>query len=138
MAEDPCHRDDLPRASSRRAIPDSIERVSSPSLNGRTFKMLSSTASAVDPKDPSIFHYHERDGIIWGDYTGDTVSFGRFVGTRTGDEIAVTFAHQGIVDGAVTSGTGRSRVEMREGRVALVEDFELDGVAHVSVCIESD
>nr|WP_179549283.1 hypothetical protein [Herbiconiux flava] len=99
--------------------------------------MESSTNSAVDPASPSRFHYFEREGVIWGDYDGDTVTFGRFVGTRTGDALQVSFVHQMLDGVTVVSGTGGSRVELdAEGRVRLVEDFEIDGVDHVSICVE--
>jgi len=109
----------------------------STSLDGRTFKMISSTASVVDPESPSVFEYRERDGIVWGDYTGDTVTFGRFVGTREGDRLRISFVHRLVVDGTVVAGTGESDVRVRDGRLALVEEFEIDGAAHESVCIEA-
>ncbi|MCS5714238.1 hypothetical protein NVV95_06685 [Herbiconiux sp. CPCC 205716] len=113
------------------------EAPTAPSLDGREFVMESSTNSAVDPASPSRFHYFERDGVIWGDYVGDTVTFGRFVGTRSGDALQVSFVHQ-LLDGeTIVSGTGGSRVELdATGRVRLVEDFEIDGVDHVSICVE--
>ena len=99
--------------------------------------MTSSTNSAVNAESPSRFRYSERDGVIWGDYEGDTVTFGRFVGTRTGNALDVTFAHVMLDDGSVVTGTGASRVESDpEGRLRLVEDFVLDGVDHVSICVE--
>ena len=39
--------------------------------------MVSSTESEVDPSSPTIFDYHERDGMIWGEYEGDTVRIGQ-------------------------------------------------------------
>ncbi|GAB3040332.1 hypothetical protein GCM10027052_21700 [Parafrigoribacterium mesophilum] len=53
-----------------------------PSLNGRRFVMESSTNSIVDATSASHFRYFERDGVVWGDYDGDTVTFGHFVGAR--------------------------------------------------------
>ena len=66
--------------------------------------MVSSTTSAVDPESPSIFEYFERDGAIWGGYEGDTVTFGKFVGTRTGDTIWVSFVHVLKADGTAFDG----------------------------------
>ncbi len=107
-----------------------------PSLDGRRFKMTSSTNSRVDPESPSTFLYHERDGVIWGDYEGDTVTFGRFVGRREGQRLSVEFVHVLVSDGTVVSGDGESRVELRPEGLSLVEAFELDGVQHESVCVE--
>jgi hypothetical protein len=107
-----------------------------PSLDGRRFVMESSTNSAVDPDSPSHFSYFERDGVIWGDYDGDTVTFGRFVGTRVGDELAVSFAHVMVADGSVVTGTSGSFVEATAGGIRLIENFRIGDVDHVSICVE--
>jgi hypothetical protein len=99
--------------------------------------MESSTNSIVDPASPSHFRYFERDGVIWGDYDGDTVTFGQFVGTREGNYLQVSFVHVLVADGQVVTGTGGSVVEPLPGEaVRLVEHFQIDGTDHVSICIE--
>lgn len=111
--------------------------ASLPSLDGRRFRMVSSTTSAVDPDAPSEFTYWERDGAIWGDYTGDTVTFGRFVGTRTGDTIWVSFVHVLVADGSVVTGDGESELELTDdGLIRLVEHYEMHGAPQLSVCEE--
>jgi hypothetical protein len=102
--------------------------------------MDSSTASTVDPASPSRFRYSERDGVVWGDYDGDTVTFGRFVGTRSGDLLDVSFVHVLVEGGSVVTGSSRSTVRAadRDGGIRLVEDFRIGDVDHVSVCVEVD
>jgi hypothetical protein len=108
-----------------------------PSLDGRAFKMVSSTTSAVDSDAPSVFHYFERGGLIWGEYTGDTVSFGRFVGTREGDGIRISFGHVLKEDGQVVTGSGASDIEVTDdGLLRLVEHYEMHGAPQLSVCVE--
>ncbi|WP_245647362.1 hypothetical protein [Microbacterium hydrocarbonoxydans] len=108
-----------------------------PSLDGRRFLMVSSTTSAVDATSPSEFVYWERDGAIWGEYSGDTVTFGRFVGTRTADTIWVSFVHVLVADGSVVTGDGESELELTEdGRIRLVEHYEMHGLPQLSVCEE--
>jgi hypothetical protein len=106
------------------------------SLDGRVFDMVSSTASRVDPDSPTRFRYSESAGVIWGDYVGDTVAEGRFVGTRDGDRVAVSFVHALVADGSRVSGTAESRIEVGETGLRLVEDFDVDGRPQVSVCAE--
>lgn len=98
--------------------------------------MESSTNSEVNPESPSRFRYFERDGVIWGDYDGDTVTFGRFVGTRVDDRLWVTFAHVMAADASVVTGTGNSTVQGAEQGMRLIEKFRIDDVDHVSVCVE--
>ncbi|MEV6866479.1 hypothetical protein AB0M44_36485 [Streptosporangium subroseum] len=107
-------------------------------LNDRRFVMVSSTASAVDPDGPTEFAYRESGGIIWGDYTGDTVVHGHFVGTRDGDRIELTYVHL-TKNGDRAGGQSSSRIEtLPDGRLNLVEEFQFagDDTAHVSVCTE--
>ncbi len=109
-----------------------------PSLDGRVFDLVSSTASRVDPDAPTRFRYSEADGVVWGDYRGDTVREGRFVAVRRADEIDVSFVHA-LVEGGVVSGAATSRIEPdpdRPDALRLVEDFEVDGAQHRSVCTE--
>ncbi|MDQ1530867.1 MAG: hypothetical protein QOE37_972 [Microbacteriaceae bacterium] len=107
------------------------------SLDGRTFLMASSTASRVDPDAPTRFRYHEAAGVLWGEYTGDTVAEGRFVGVRTGDSIRVSFVHSLAEGGAPVIGAAVSRIERTaDGLLRLVEDFEVAGEPQVSVCVE--
>lgn len=105
-------------------------------LDGRVFDLVSSTASRVDPEAPTRFRYHEARGVVWGEYVGDTVAEGRFVGTRDGARLTVSFVHALVAGGAPVSGDAVSRVETGEDGLRLVEDFEVDGAAHVSVCAE--
>lgn len=118
-------------------IDDVTATATLPSLDGRRFRMVSSTTSAVDPESPSIFEYFERDGAIWGGYEGDTVTFGKFVGTRAGDTIWVSFVHVLKADGTVVTGDGESELELTDdGGIRLVEHYEMHGLPQLSVCEE--
>ena len=117
-------------------MPVIIIRMPSESLHGRTFKLVSSTASIVNADEPTVFHYSEEDGVIWGDYVGDTVSHGRFVGRRVHDSLDVWFAHHRLADDVVLTGKSSSTIRSDNGLLSLVERFEINGVDHESVCIE--
>lgn len=99
--------------------------------------MVSSTASRVHPESPTRFAYTERDGVLWGDYARDTVSIGRFVGTRTDRRVEISFVHR-TLDGAVVTGSATSVLSVGDdGLLLLTEDFVgPDGADHVSVCRE--
>ena len=105
-------------------------------LDGRRFAMVSSTASAVNPSAPTVFDYHERDGMIWGEYQGDTVRVGRFVGVRTGALVAIRFTHVVDATDEVVSGAAESRIEQHADGLRLVEDFRTADGDQVSVCAE--
>ncbi|MDO5662093.1 MAG: hypothetical protein Q4G40_05315 [Brachybacterium sp.] len=109
-----------------------------PSLDGLTFRLHSSTTSKVDPDSPSTFHYRERDGVVWGDYDGDTVTFGRFIGTREGDGISVRFVHVLAATGNVITGQGTSAIERDAATdtLRLIEHYEMHGAPQRSVCVQ--
>lgn len=107
-----------------------------PSLDGRAFAMVSSTASAVDDAAPTVFRYHERDGMVWGEYDGDTVRLGRFVGSRRADQVSLAFVHLLGETGELISGDAHSTVRLApDGAVELIETFG-EGGTHTSVCRE--
>src|SRR5690625_3528739 len=102
-----------------------------------TFAMVSSTASEVDPHAPTSFDYHQDGQLLWGEYVGDTVRVGRFVGTFIDGRITWRFAHE-KKNGEPARGEAESVAERREdGRLYLVEAFEKDGVQHESVCVQA-
>ena len=106
-------------------------------LDGKVFDMVSSTASVVSDLAPTRFHYSEREGVVWGEYRGDTVTEGRFCGSRDGHTLQVAFVHRstagGLVSGEATSTISREA----DGRLLLTEDFAgADGSPQISVCRE--
>lgn len=105
-------------------------------LNGLRFAMVSSTAGEVDRSSPTVFDYHERDGMIWGEYQGDTVRVGRFVGTRRERRISIRFTHVVDVTGEVVGGTAESRIEPHGDGLRLVEDFRTADGDQISICAQ--
>jgi hypothetical protein len=105
-------------------------------LDGRIFDMVSSTASVVSDT-PTRFAYSERDGVVWGEYRGDTVTEGRFCGRRDGETLRVAFVHRSTA-GALVSGDATSVISRdADGLLVLTEDFAgPDGSPQVSVCRE--
>lgn len=98
--------------------------------------MVSSTSSTVDPAAPTVFAYHERNGMVWGEYEGDTVRIGRFVGRRDGQDVSIRFTHVVDATGEVVDGAARSRIERHAGGLQLVESFRTAEGEQVSVCAE--
>ena len=104
-------------------------------LDDLTFDMVSSTASDVSDVAPTRFHYRQEGGLVWGEYTGDTVTAGRMVGRVVGGRVDISFAHALVSDGSVVMGSAVSVAETRDdGLIYLIEVFEKDGQTHHSVC----
>ncbi|MBX0301973.1 GNAT family N-acetyltransferase [Cryobacterium sp. 1639] len=134
-----------PLLSFRRLSPAPKEPVPMPApaadrpllLDGLSFRMISSTASDVSAEAPTRFLYRQDGTLVWGDYTGDTVTQGRMVGRIVDDRIEISFAHALVTDGSVVMGSAVSVAEVRDdGLVYLVEEFEKNGQTHRSVCVQ--
>lgn len=107
------------------------------SLDGKVFDMVSSTASAVSSAQPTRFRYHQSGSMLWGEYDGDTVLNGRFVGTRADDRIAIRFVHVSefgdLFQGKATALVTRDS----DGLLVLLETFrDGDGKIHTSECVQ--
>ena len=128
--------------SPARHSPTEQTHTDSPHTNGLnlddlTFDMISSTASDVSDEAPTRFHYRQHGLLVWGEYTGDTVTQGRMVGRVVGDRIEISFAHALVADGSVVMGSAVSVAELRaDGLIYLIEKFEKNGVTHQSVCVQ--
>lgn len=104
-------------------------------LDGIVFEMLESTTSAVDAQEPTRFTYAEREGVLWGDYTGDTVIEGRFAGTREGDTVRLSFNHRSK-NGVLTHGNAVSVISrLADGELRLTEFYaNASGEPALSTC----
>jgi hypothetical protein len=106
-------------------------------LDHRVFDMVSSTSSAVDADAPTRFVYREADGVIWGEYLGDTVSIGRFCGVRNEARIDISFVHRGPRVGTVSGSASSVISRADDGALLLTEEYRTpDGALHTSVCRE--
>lgn len=113
------------------------ERADVP-LDGLSFQMLTSSTSAVDGAEPTVFRYFEREGVTWGDYVGDTVVEGRFAGIRNGDVVRLSYNHRST-SGALTHGNAITVISrMPEGQLRLTEFYRnAQGDPALSICEEA-
>lgn len=110
------------------------ERVAVP-LDGTVFEMLSSSTSAV-ASAPTRFSYFENEGVVWGDYAGDTVVEGRFAGIREGDTVRLSYNHRSV-SGALTHGNAVTVVSRTgDGALRLTEFYGSAAGPETSVCVE--
>ncbi len=94
-----------------------------PSLDGRTFAGVSNTADG-EVSNATVFTYHERDGLVWAEYSGGTITLGRLVGTRHGGALDFRYVHVST-DGSTSSGHCRARLEqLPDGRLRSHEAWE--------------
>lgn len=107
------------------------------SLHGRVFDLQSSSASTVKAGEATRFRYFEEHGVIWGEYSGDTVTVGRMTGKRTRQSIELAYAHS-TTKGDVVFGNAISEVSVDpSGKFRLTEHFKgVDGTDQLSICCE--
>ena len=84
-----------------------------------------SNSDGGDVGGETLFHYHQRDDVVWATYSGGLVRFGTLVATMDPDgSLDMRYQHVSI-DGSFKSGRCRSRPErMSDGRLRLHEEWQ--------------
>lgn len=119
--------------------PQSAAQPVPESINDREFLLTHSSGSQVSTTSPTRFRYHQHGQMIWGEYFGDTVAVGRFVGRRDGDVLSIRFAHRPLSGADVVLGTAQSTIQRNnDGGLELFETFEKNGEPHISICGEAE
>lgn len=93
------------------------------SYDGRRFRARqSSEAGEVDAE--TLFHYRQRDEVVWGTYAGGTVLWGTLVATvDAAGSLDMRYQHVSA-DGSLKTGVCRTRPELLpDGRLRLHETW---------------
>ncbi len=92
------------------------------SLDGRTLVGVSNTGDG-EVDGATRFSYHERDGLIWAEYSGGSIRLGRLAGTRSGDALHFRYVHVSA-DGTTSGGRCAARLEeLADGRLRSHETW---------------
>jgi hypothetical protein len=108
--------------------------MDAPDYNNRIFRPVG------NPPGAPTGHYHQNGNLIWADFGGGKLHFGRLVGTcDTSGTITATYC-QLAVDGTVTAGQVTSIPDYDEsGTLTLTEHWHrLDGSTGISVIEQVD
>lgn len=92
-------------------------------LDNKKFKPLSNTKNG-EVSDATVFHYHQRDTMIWAEYAGGEILKGFLIGKISNRSLEFTYQH---LNHALEIMTGRchTRVEINsENKMLLHEDWE--------------
>lgn len=89
--------------------------------DGRFFRSLENSASG-DVGEGTVFHYRQRDRIVWATYEGGGVAFGTLI-ARVLDDGSLDMRYQHVAsDGALKAGVCVSTPEiLPDGRIRLHE-----------------
>jgi hypothetical protein len=73
----------------------------------------------------TIFHYGQKDGIVWGTYQGGAIKAGKFFANiLENGELDMKYQHENI-KGEYMTGVCRSRPEiLPDGRIRLYEKWQ--------------
>lgn len=62
------------------------------SLDGREFRSVrNSSIGEVDAE--TVFHYHEADGVVWADYSGEQIVRGMLIARNTDGSLDARYQH---------------------------------------------
>lgn len=93
-------------------------------FNGKIFRLVGNDANGeVDAK--TIFRYHQRDQLVWADYSGGKIMLGQMIGIILTDG-RLEFRYQHINDvNEIMTGICVSTPEiLPDGRIQLHEEWQ--------------
>ncbi len=91
-------------------------------LNGRKFKSILNAENGEVNSD-TIFHYRQKNNIVWATYEGGNILFGTLSGKLEKNILTFTYQHQNI-DGAFKTGKCKSTIEVVNSKIRLKEEWE--------------
>jgi len=89
--------------------------------NNKKFKAVSNSPTG-EVGGNTIFHYYQRDHILWGTYAGEQIQFGTITGI-VNDDGTLLFSYQHVNNkNEIMTGTCQSKPEQMEtGKIRLYE-----------------
>lgn len=91
-------------------------------LHNKTFRALSNSDNG-DVSEDTLFHYRQKDQIIWATYEGGNVLFGTLSGQIKDNELEFTYQHQNL-QGEFMTGRCTTVIKMEEGKMMLHETWQ--------------
>ncbi|MGW1995544.1 hypothetical protein [Embleya sp. NPDC001921] len=99
-----------------------------PSLDGLGFAPLDRPEHGeVDAS--TFFRYHERDGVIWAEYSGGDIVRGHLIGTREADTLDFRYTQLNRSGGTASGHCVSAVVVLPDGRIRLEETWEWESRA---------
>lgn len=91
--------------------------------DGRTFKPISNSGTG-EVGDETFFHYHQKDDLVWAEYSGSEILFGTLI-AKVLDDGSLDMRYQHInTKGDLMTGICRSIPELLpDGRLRLHEEW---------------
>ncbi len=92
-------------------------------LNDKKFKSLSNSSNG-EVSDSTIFHYHQKNKMIWAEYSGGDILKGNLIGKIVKHSLEFSYQHLNQTLEIMT-GKCKSRIELSEsGKIQMFENWE--------------
>ncbi len=91
-------------------------------LHNKKFKGLDNTDNGEVSED-TIFHYRQKDNIVWATYEGGDIIFGTLSGRLDRDTIAFNYQHRNIFEEFMT-GRCITTITKKGGKLFLNENWQ--------------
>ncbi len=95
-----------------------------PSINlqDKKFRMQTSSENG-EVNAATIFHYRQKNNIVWATYEGGDILFGTLSGSIKDDHLTFNYQHQNL-DGVFMTGKCRTRIEISDQKIVLHEEWQ--------------
>ena len=91
-------------------------------LHDRKFRALRNVDNG-DVSKETLFHYRQKDKIIWATYEGGSVLFGTLSGKIEGNRLTFNYQHQNT-SGELMTGFCTSEIKIEKGIIRLHETWQ--------------
>ena len=94
------------------------------SYDGRTFRTVSNSETG-EVGDGTLFHYHQKENLVWAEYSGGQIRLGTLI-AKVLDDGSLDMRYQHInANGELMTGICRSTPELLpDGRIRLHEKWQ--------------
>ncbi|OLS23788.1 MAG: hypothetical protein HeimC2_25270 [Candidatus Heimdallarchaeota archaeon LC_2] len=93
-------------------------------FNGKKFRITHIEGPDTEVNEKTIFHFHQENDVIWGEYSGGKVKLGRLIGIITGNKLKHNYIQINL-NNEINSGEGNSTIQqIEESKLQIVEEWE--------------
>lgn len=91
-------------------------------LNGKKFKALHNSENGEVGAE-TVFHYRQKDDVIWATYEGGTIKFGTLSGQTIDNQLIFNYQHQNM-EGEFLTGKCETVIKIIDNQIQLHEIWQ--------------
>lgn len=104
-------------------------------LDNKTFRIVRNDGPGAEVNEHTVFHFRQEDTLVYADYQGGGVRFGRLVGVCDGGGMRHAYAEVNH-EGGLSTGHGSDQLSRTpEGKIRIVDSWEWESQEGRGECV---